>query len=369
MKILFIDEDETSVTDGMALLRETACECLRVDFDALDLTLPTYRPDIIVLDMMNGGSAIDPTGKGGKISFDKIWQSKFCPIVVYSANPDLIDDISTDKSKNPLVRKVQKGKNSDEKLRDEITKLKPCVDGINGIINEVDNALQVTLKKVAIHIVSQDGIDEITTAIHYMGRRRLAAQMDDSSLLRPKLHPCEQYIYPPLADYPKLGDVLRDTKADPKLSDTYRVVLTPSCDLVNQGTQSPRVKEVLCARCENPEVLFSKAQIERKIKILAKALSQGYIKHYLPIPEFQGIIPAMVANLKRLELIPFDSIRNEEGEGVKFVRVASVDSPFREQIAWAYMNIGSRPGVPDRDCDLWAKQYLGDSSNKGEKKS
>ncbi len=368
MRVLFIDEDEESVADGIARLEEAEHECERIDFNDLNKKLLSYLPDIIVLDMMDGGDVSDPEGSGGKTSFDFIWNTKFCPIVVYSANPDLIDGIAPDKSKNPLVRKIQKGSGSDENLREEINKLKPCIDGINGIINDVNTTLQVTLKKVATHIVSQGGIDEIATAIQYMGRRRLAAQMDDSSLLRPKLHPCEQYIYPPLADYPKLGDLIRDTKADRKLSESYRIVLTPSCDLVNKGTQTPKVKEILCARCENPEVLFSKAQVKKNKETLAKELSQGYIKHYLPIPGFQGIIPAMVANLKKLELIPFDSIKNENSEGVKFIRVASMDSPFREQVTWAYMNTGGRLGLPDRDCDCWAEQYLGADSSNGEKK-
>jgi CTP synthase len=370
MRVLFIDEDEDSVADGIALLEELGYNCKRIEFNALNAILPEYQPDIIVLDMMDGGRVRDPDGVGGQTSFNTIWDTKFCPIVVYSANPDLIDDIGIEKTKNPLVRKIQKGSGSDENLREEINKLKPCVDGINGIINDVNATLQVTLKKVATHIVSQDGIDEIAIAIQHMGRRRLAATMDDLSLLRPKFHPCEQYIYPPLEDYPKLGDLILDTAADTKLPDSFRVILTPSCDLVNKGAQKPKVEKVLCARCENPELLLLKVSRNKRREIkqnLPSLLTQGHIDECLPLPEFQGVIPPMVANLKKLELISYESIKNEEGDGVKFVRVASVDSPFREQIAWAYINTGGRPGVPDRDFECWAKQYLDYAKGKGEK--
>lgn len=38
-----------------------------------------------------------------------------------------------------------------------------------------------------------------------------------------------------------------------------------------------------------------------------------------------------------------------------YFRVASIDSPFREQIVWAYMITSCRPGMPNRDMNLWAK--------------
>jgi hypothetical protein len=371
MRVLFIDEDETSVADGMERLTELEYSCKRIDFDMLDESLSTYQPDIIVLDMMNGDVPYDPKGEGGKLSFVKIWNSRFCPIVVYSANPDLIDDIESGYANHPLVKKVKKGKDSDEKLKQVINELKPCIDGINGITEDVNKALQVTLKTIAPHIVSQDGIDEIATIIQHMGRRRLAAQMDDASMGRSKLAPWEQYIWPPLENYPKMGDIIRDTTTDPKAPESYRIVLTPSCDLVNKDTQKPKVTTVLCARCENSYLLHSKVSGSRAKDIkdnLSGLLTKGYIDECLPIPGFQGVIPPMVANLKKLELIPYDSIKNE-ADGASFVRVVSVDSPFREQIAWAYMQTGSRPGVPDRDCKKWAKQYLDDETAKGEKKS
>jgi CTP synthase len=371
MRVLFIDEDETSVADGMERLKESGHDCQRIDFDKLDERLSTYQPDIIVLDMMNGDAPNDPKGEGGKTSFDKIWNTRFCPIVVYSANPDLIDDIESGNADHPLVKKVKKGRDSDEKLKQMINEFKPCIDGINGITEDVSNALQVTLKKIAPRIVSQGEIVEIAAAIQHMGRRRLAAQMDDSSMWRSKLAPWEQYIWPPLESYPKMGDIIRDTKADPNAPESYRIVLTPSCDLVNKDGQKQKVTNVLCASCENSDLLQSKVSGSKVKDIknnLPGLLTKGYIDECLPIPGFQGVIPPMVANLKKLELIPYESIKNED-DGINFVRVASVDSPFREQIAWAYMQTGSRPGVPDRDCERWAKQYLDDGTNKGEKKS
>lgn len=368
MRVLFIDEDETSVADGMNRLIESGYDCQRIDFDKLDERLSTYQPDIIVLDMMNGDAPNDPKGEGGKTSFDKIWNSRFCPIVVYSANPDLIDDIESGNANHPLVKKVTKGRDSDEKLKQMINEFKPCIDGMNGIIDNVKTVVHRTLKEVAPHIFTQEGINNKVEAIQYMGRRRIAVLMDDESMLRPMLAPWEQYIYPPLGMHPKMGDIIRSVSGDKSKPESYRIILTPSCDLVKSDKREPKVAEILCAKCESPEELFLKAQVKKDKDNLSKELSQGYIKEYLPIPGFPGVIPPMVANMKKLELIPYNSIK-EKGKEAAFVIVASIDSPFREQIAWAYLNTGSRPGVPDRDCICWAKQYLGDVSTGKKKKS
>jgi len=369
LRVLIVDEDAASVADGKARLVEAGYDCNRIDFNDLDTELITYLPDFIVLDLMNGNTANDPKGEGGKISFKKIWGIRFRPIVIYSADPDLIDDMESGNANHPLVKKVKKGSGSDEKLKEVINQFKPCVEGMNGITEDVNNVLNTTLRDVAQHIYAQEDISDKEIAIKHMGRRRLSALMDDATFLRFKLSPWEQLICPPLADYPRMGDIIRDTKADPESPQSFRIILTPSCDLVKAADRKEKVSEVLCARCETAELLLSKVHGSKKKEIrknLSGLLTQGYIDECLPIPGFQGVIPPMVANLKELELIPYESIKNED-DGISFVRVASVDSPFREQIAWAYMSTSSRPGVPDRDCDLWATQYLGDSGDKGEK--
>ena len=60
----------------------------------------------------------------------------------------------------------------------------------------------------------------------------------------------------------------------------------------------------------------------------------------------------MTAELKRLQLIDLKLIG--ENDECEYCRVASVDSPFREMITWAYLQVTGRPGLPDRDFDDWA---------------
>ena len=63
----------------------------------------------------------------------------------------------------------------------------------------------------------------------------------------------------------------------------------------------------------------------------------------------------MAVYLKDLELILLERIN---GEGKTFERVASIDSPFRELVAWAYMQVACRPGLPDRDTETWSEEIV-----------
>jgi CTP synthase len=60
--------------------------------------------------------------------------------------------------------------------------------------------------------------------------------------------------------------------------------------------------------------------------------------------------------LKDLEVIPYIAIRPANGGQAEFERIASIDSPFREQISWAFLSTVARPGMPDRDLASWAQQ-------------
>ena len=62
----------------------------------------------------------------------------------------------------------------------------------------------------------------------------------------------------------------------------------------------------------------------------------------------------MMADLKKLELIPISEI----GESAKYIRIASLDSPCRELISWAYMHTACRLGLPDRDYQSWNKEII-----------
>ena len=63
----------------------------------------------------------------------------------------------------------------------------------------------------------------------------------------------------------------------------------------------------------------------------------------------------MAADFHALQLID----RTQIGDGDKeYTRIASLDDPLRELVAWAYMLTAARPGLPERDFDAWAKEII-----------
>lgn len=352
MKILFIDDQPENVAPAMDALKELGYECSNHSFSDIPECVKKIQPDIVILDLMLGTS--DPEGAAGKRTYQEIWDTRFCPVIIYSANAEMFED------EHPLVHKVTKGRKSVDKIKEKIQLVKPCVDGIIAVKQDIDTVLNITLRDLAPYIF-KDEHRKISKpeAIQYMGRRRVSAHMDSCPSLRDKLIPWEQYIIPPLDESLRFGDIIwkRGTnKEDPQ---NYRLVLTPSCDLVRGREQTPKVETVLCAKCQiTNDDFFKKIGTKKQKGKLDSLLNQGFVREYIFIPGFPNFIPAMVANLKTLELIRYSTIKNKEEEGVEFIQLASVDSPFREQMSWAFMNTGCRPGTPNRDNNIWEDQYL-----------
>ena len=97
-------------------------------------------------------------------------------------------------------------------------------------------------------------------------------------------------------------------------------------------------------------------QDEKKIETF---LSQGHSNGIMPLPTLKKIIPLMAADLQDLQLVPVDIIGIPESLGaVEYVRVTSLDSPFREMVSWAYLQIVGRPGLPNRNFREWKKKNL-----------
>lgn len=351
MRILFVDDDASSVQPAIDAL--TGHSCAVSDFDSVEAQITVFIPDLVVLDMM--GSMEDGEGEHGNRSYKNIWEKQFCPIIIYSANPDL-----SSSADHPLVVKIQKGSNSELKISEQVKVFADgIVLGVDKIKKEINSLLQITLRDVVPHAYSNAEISDKNQTVLHMARRRIAAHLDEGCGGCGTLMPWEQYIVPPLTKSLLFGDILRKKGANITDPASYVVVLTPSCDLDSGAGRKPAEK-LLYAECCAVDVLFSKAQVKKDPETLKKmVLTQGFHREYYCVPEFKGVIPPMLVNLKELSFIETKKI----GPDGELVRIASIDSPFREQLAWAYLNTACRPGVPDRDVEKWAKQYLPPAGN------
>jgi hypothetical protein len=352
LKILMVDDQPENIEPlraELAMLEDTTT--LIVGFGEFHAAMRDFGPNIIVLDLAQGAPAegISP----GIGIFDEIWTHRFCPLVVYTAVPELISE--DPRLPHPFVKLQQKGAGSEEGVIECIREFGPHVSALDEAGREIARALNKALKDVAPRVF--ESVTEVSQQKEMLirsARRRVAAAMDQElSTGGPNLRSWEHYLCPPMIDHLLTGDLIVRRAASPPNASDYAVVLTPSCDLARK----PKVESVLVASCTDVgkllEDLNAKEAAKGKIKSKLKSLlAEGYGRSCLPLAGLPGVFPAMAADFQRLKLIPL----NQVGEDGEYARVASVDHPFRGLVAWAYMANAGRPGLPERDLESWVAE-------------
>ena len=366
LRVLVIDDEERVRAVLDSELREgegptgagSDWEVRSQGFDGVEDALVRFRPDMVILDLIEG--QVPAESDSGNRSFEQIRGVWFCPVVVYTGFAE-----RRTFEEHPQVVLVTKGRRSEEKVLSELRKFVPIARMIRSVHEDFDSRVRAALRDSVNAMANQiAGTEEPKeNALSRAVRRQVAARVDLAASAGAELRAWERFVVPPLGDDLLTADLLRLRSAEPTDAAAFRLVLTPSCDMVQSGNRTPKVDRVLVARCEpvarlgemklHPGKLLSSKQRER----LRRILTQGMEGEHLVIPEFRGHVPLMVSNLKRLELVAWDKIDlrwdGEDATGPEFVRVASTDSPFREMVAWAYLGVTGRPGMPDTDIERW----------------
>jgi DNA-binding NarL/FixJ family response regulator len=362
LRILMVDDQPEAVETLRAELVKTATiEAVEVvSFSGFQNAIERLAPNIIVLDLAQGNPADQNTP--GLNSFDEIWRKKFCPLVIYTAVPDLLTDDS--RLSHPFVKLAKKGSGSEEIVIDRIREFGPHLSALDEAGVEIGRALNQALKEVARRIFeSTKDEGQRKDMLVRSARRRVAAAMDEElSTGGPNLRSWEHYLCPPAnSGHLLTGDIIRKRAGDPRDPSQYAVVLTPSCDLVANEGRKPKVDKALVAVCTEAKRLLVDLAIDinsKRQKIrerLLPMLRQGHGSTCLPLPQLPGEFPTMAADFQKLELINLNEIGNENEA---YVRIASVDNPFRELVAWAYIMNAARPGLPDRDFESWVEEII-----------
>ena len=359
LDVLLVDDDENSIGPVVRYIERTRTDIgtRTCGFGDARAEIATSRPDIVVLDLFAGAVTDDRVEGLGTRDF--IWSQHFCPVVVYSAAPEAHIG-NWEMGNHPFVKCVKKGRRSEFEVASAVDELRPHVEALKATEASIARALGEAMKEVAQYVFQeiQDG-EQRKEAIVRGGRRRVAALMDEPLDGTAPLAPWEVYLCPPICSDLRVGDVLREV-ARGREPEAFRIVLTPSCDLVRTGGQEPKVQEVLVARCCTPkkglrETSYAEMSMAKlRDRLVSSVLSPGVFEGIVPLAGLAGKIPTMVAKVRDLELIPIRNI----GENQKFERVASVDAPFRESIVWAYLQTSCRPGVPDRNFADWRDELM-----------
>lgn len=352
LRILIVEDDE----GVSATLKDTieqavsGSECVvEANFDRACTMLRVQIFDAVVLDQFEGEK--NETNKKAEQVWRMIWNIQFMPVVVYSAfDLELDEDFPRD---HPVLTYIAKSTEHDAVAK-HIALITPYLSQLQTVRDEIRLVVREALIRVAplISKSAQEISDGKPDQLARIVRRRIAARMDLNTILTgSKPAAWEQYIFPPLDEQWLMGDILFACGGNPQSSTSYRLVLTPSCDLVLYK-EKRKVTHVLTCYCGDIDRYVQAARVGKtELDNLSRFLTEPQVGGYIPMPGYHNQIPPMAAQLRKLDLIPVEDIGDVETS--KFSRVASVDSPFREQIAWAFIQIAGRPALPDRDLGSW----------------
>ena len=312
-------------------------------------------PDIVVLDVyedqVEGHSveAIEPTRR-------YIWDEHFCPVVYHSAH-DFPEHL---RQNHPFIRYESKMAGSQDRVAGHVKSFAQEIAGLRTVRRELTRRAGEALRHVS-PLIWQTGrpANEQTDLFLRVVRRRMAAALDYTTEHQKQTQAWEQYIYPPISNDLLTGDLIRASGANANDLTAYRLILSPSCDLVRGRGKT--LEQILVADCVSVNDFLAKAGInaqklddrDHRKKLLSE-LSKDQVAGLTVLPKFPDVLPLMAANLKKLSLVSYSDIATKSGEAKPFLRIASVDSPFRERLAWAYLQVAGRPGVPDVDREALA---------------
>ena len=246
VRVLVIDEDPAIRELLDMALTDSGWDLDGQGFDDIEETLVRFRPDLVVLDLVEGDVTEEQIP--GNESFKEIWRTWFCPVVVYSSFPD-----HWDQGTHPWVRIVEKGGGTESKVHEELLELWPLAEMIRGVHDYYDRNIRRALSDSMSALRDQLGTDkdEIEPEVLLRAVRRLvAARADVETPGDVTLDAWERLVVPPLGPEPLTADVLRQKDAPWTEPTAHRLVLTPSCDLASHGGRSPKADAVLVAQCE-----------------------------------------------------------------------------------------------------------------------
>jgi len=354
-KFLIIEDDQLQIQALSEALTDSFPGCIIAESDFAQSVemLKDIRPDAVILDQSEAGIDVDASAP----AHDFVWNHNFCPLVIHSAYDDVHGP-----AVHPFRRYERKGVGSVDRVMAHLTKFAEQIGGVRQLRQEIDSRIAASLRQVSPLVWNEAAGADRSDMLRRITRRRIAASLD-SSANDANIKAIEQFIYPPLEPTLLTGDILRRRDGAIDSAGSYRVVLTPSCDMVVGGNRKP-VDEVLVALCVpvNDQEILRRHSLQPNAapKKIGEKLCGEISTDMLVLPKLHGAWPTLVVDLKRLELMERSKVGLVDVAGAEtdFVRVASMDSPFRERVAWRFVATCGRPGLPDLDRDSLEKEIV-----------
>lgn len=329
--------------------------------EALEL-LRRRKVDLVILDVYRGKPS---SGDQAGVELLREWKSVgFAPVVMYTALPAGLEDHC-----GPFVRLVSKeGPGSLERLKAEIEGVfRHKIPGIHRAIRgHLDKALARYMWGFVVE--NWDKIEGLTERADFVrlllhrlerefSREGVGALIESlypgTGAVDPatsKVDPTEFYVKPPVGDGIQAGDLR-------VVGDQVFVVLWPSCDLVERDG-GYKVERALCARtvgladCEEHKEWEQGDPPSNNVINGLKALmsnnrraGQAERYHFLP-PAWD--MTATLVDFQLLEHVRLAELRVT-------TCIATIASPFAEELCGRFVRYIGRLGTPDLDLDVILK--------------
>jgi CheY-like chemotaxis protein len=381
-RLLVVDDDETICRQLAEIFAETTINetdrlaVTTTDFDSAFDLLKSGRYDIVILDLRKGSYETNPREEEGAKTFKAIQEKSFVPIIFYTNLPHLVRSLESS-----VIRVLEKA-SGPAPLVDSVTEfINSKLPAVNrALIEHVETIQRDYMWNFVVQHWTQfrDRTDYVSLA--YLLARRLAVSLsgqgihklvenlgghsgkgviEDVAPTEDKAHPMEYYVMPPLEGLPPmLGAVLKD---ESKEAAEYLLLLTPSCDIAQC-----KVEWALLARCfpltgQTEYVKWRESQSNTKLNEL-KALIMNNRQGKKVQPErfyfLPGVfdLPHLVADFQQLINLPFEQLQHLK-------HVASLDSPFAEELMSRFTRYFGRIGTPDLDPEVIVGKLQEDSQN------
>lgn len=344
MKILFVEDQESDIQGIMDYCEEKEYLYEHKKFDVGIAYIEEYDPDILILDLKNNAS----NDFDGCDILDKAWEHHFRPTCVFSGQ--ITDStVELEKYRSPLVAFIDKG--DETPVKEFIDKMEPYVSCIRQVRNETNIAMRKSFD--FFDLAMKDGITDPNVISALCGNRMKT--YFDNEMGQKDFPIWSQYIYPTLNESFSTGDIitLKNCAPNTAIQKKFFIILSQSCDIAHS-----KINEVLVAKCYDIKLFLRKRNIgegqyeirsEDEVKTI---LNTGFCNELFPLPGIDSVIPDVAVNLKELKLIPVAQL------GSSYQKIASLSSPYKERLIWAYMQTACRPGVPDLDIEKWCDSLL-----------
>ena len=320
-------------------------------FERAEELVAIQRFDIVVTDIYRDrtgeAKGVQPDDDQAKNIVTAIRSRRFCPVIAFT-------DGSAPQSivQGPFVKIVDKSK-GDQEIIESLEGL--LATGIPEIArklhDELDRASGSYLwefLEARWNDLESSGIRD-HAVLERLVRRRAALQLGrlDPTVDNPTelqvINAVEYYIYPPISDEFRLGEIIRS-----KHDQTVRIVMTPHCHLtIQQGDQGPRADHILTLKAFPAEQVLEgakwsgkEAELRRITKIEAElGRPRG---RYCFLPRFLDI-PDLYCDLLQMESLSFETITQD------FEKLAVLDTPFAEALQSCFSRFYSAVGLPNLD--------------------